>query len=205
MLKANLALNNLHILLPMISDLAEVDESIRLIKQASFEVSDELCIELPKPKIGVMIEVPSIIYQLPELAQKVDFCSVGTNDLTQYLLAVDRNNPRVAGLYDAMHPAVLRALYQLAQQAKGLQFPVSVCGELAGEASGVLLLAAMGYSSFSMNSSNLAKIKWLLRRVEMSELALLLPEVLACQSARQVRQHMQRFLDQKHLLSQLRA
>ena len=189
----------------MISDLAEVDESIRLIKQASFEVSDELCIELPKPKIGVMIEVPSIIYQLPELAQKVDFCSVGTNDLTQYLLAVDRNNPRVAGLYDAMHPAVLRALYQLAQQAKGLQFPVSVCGELAGEASGVLLLAAMGYSSFSMNSSNLAKIKWLLRRVEMSELALLLPEVLACQSARQVRQHMQRFLDQKHLLSQLRA
>ena len=179
--------------------------SVRLIKQASFEVSDELAIELPKPKIGVMIEVPSIMYQLPELARKVDFCSVGTNDLTQYLLAVDRNNPRVASLYDAMHPAVLRALYQLSQQAQGLQFPVSVCGELAGEPGGVLLLAAMGYNSFSMNSSNLAKIKWLLRRVEMSELALLLPEILACQSAKHVRLQIQRFLEQKQLLSQLRA
>ena len=189
----------------MISDLTEVDESLRLIKQACFEVGDELAIDMPKPKIGVMIEVPSIMYQLPELARKVDFCSIGTNDLTQYLLAVDRNNPRVAGLYDAMHPAVLRALYQLIQQAEGLQFPMSVCGELAGEPAGVLLLAAMGYSSFSMNSSNLAKIKWLLRRVEMAELALLLPEVLACTSAKHVRQHIQRFLEQKQLLSQLRA
>ena len=205
MLKANLALDNLHILLPMISDLAEVDEALRLIKQACFEVSDELAINLPRPKIGVMIEVPSIMYQLPELAHKVDFCSVGTNDLTQYLLAVDRNNPRVAGLYDAMHPAVLRALHKLSLQAQGLQFPASVCGELAGEPGGVLLLAAMGYTRFSMNSSNLAKIKWLLRRVELSELALLLPEVLACASAKQVRLHIQRFLEQKQLHSQLRA
>jgi phosphotransferase system enzyme I (PtsP) len=104
-----------------------------------------------------------------------------------------------------MHPAVLRALNQFHQQAQGLQFATSVCGELAAEPAGVLLLAAMGYTSFSMNSSNLAKIKWLLRRVELSELALLLPEVLACQSAKQVRLHVQRFLEQKHLLSQLRA
>lgn len=205
MLKANLALNNLHILLPMISDLAEVDECLRLIKQASVEVSDEFAIEQPKPKVGVMIEVPSIMYQLPELARKVDFCSVGTNDLTQYLLAVDRNNPHVANLYDAMHPAVLRALNQLSQQAKGLQFPISVCGELAGDPAGIMLLAAMGYRHFSMNSSNLAKIKWLLRRVEMAELALLLPEVLACESARQVRLCTQRFLEQKQLVTQIRS
>ncbi|WNO61851.1 phosphoenolpyruvate--protein phosphotransferase [Rheinheimera sp. MMS21-TC3] len=205
MLKANLALDNLHILLPMISDLAEVDESLRLIKQACFEVSEELAIALPRPKVGVMIEVPSIMFQLPELAQKVDFCSVGTNDLTQYLLAVDRNNPRVASLYDAMHPAVLRALYSLALQAKGLQFPISICGELAAEPAGVLLLAAMGYRYFSMNSSNLAKIKWLLRRIELSELELLLPEVLACRSAQHVRIHVQRFLEQKQSLNQLRV
>lgn len=205
MLRANLALDNLHILLPMISELAEVDECLRLIKQACFEVSDELAIALPRPKIGVMIEVPSIMFQLPELANKVDFCSVGTNDLTQYLLAVDRNNPRVASLYDAMHPAVLRALHNLAQQAKGLQFPISVCGELAADPAGVLLLAAMGYRYFSMNSSNLAKIKWLLRRVELSELELLLPEVLSCSSAKLVRLHVQRFLEQKPSLNQLRA
>lgn len=205
MLRANLALDNLHILLPMVSDLVEVDEALRLIKQACSEVSEELAIALPRPKIGVMIEVPSIMFQLPELAQKVDFCSVGTNDLTQYLLAVDRNNPRVAGLYDAMHPAVLRALYSLALQAKGLQFPISICGELAAEPAGVLLLAAMGYRYFSMNSSNLAKIKWLLRRIELSELALLLPEVLACRSAQHVRMHVQRFLEQKPSLNQLRV
>jgi len=207
MLKANIGYNNLHVLLPMISDLAEVDESLRLIRQAWFEVDDEFNGEniVAKPKVGVMIEVPSIMFQLPELARKVDFCSVGTNDLTQYLLAVDRNNPRVGNLYDAMHPAVLRALNQLGQQAQGLQFPISICGELGGEPLGVLTLAAMGFSSFSMNHSNLAKIKWLLRRIDMSELRLLLPEVLACQSPKQVRILVQRFLDQKQLLNQLRA
>lgn len=207
MLKANIGEGNLHILLPMISDLAEIDESQRLIRQAWFEVEDEFNSEgiVPKPKVGVMIEVPSIMYQLPEVARKVDFCSVGTNDLTQYLLAVDRNNPRVGNLYDSLHPAVLRALHQLAQQTQGLQLPTSICGELAGEPIGVLLLAAMGFSSFSMNQRNLAKIKWLLRRVDLSELKLLLPEILACQSPKQVKLQVQRFLDQKHLLNQLRA
>lgn len=207
MLKANIGYNSLHILLPMISDLAEVDESLRLIRQAWFEVDDEFNGEniVAKPKVGVMIEVPSIMFQLPELARKVDFCSVGTNDLTQYLLAVDRNNPRVGNLYDAMHPAVLRALNQLGQQAHGLQFPISICGELGGEPLGVLTLAAMGFNSFSMNHSNLAKIKWLLRRIDLAELRLLLPDVLACQSPKQVRVLVQRFLDQKQLLNQLRA
>ena len=205
MVRANIAHQNLHILLPMVSDLAEVDEAIRLIRQACFEVSDELGVSLPKPKIGVMIEVPSVLYLLPELAAKVDFCSVGTNDLTQYLLAVDRNNARVANLYDALHPAVLRALYQLGQQAQALQFPISICGELGGEPAGVLLLAAMGFRRFSMNSSNLARIKWLLRRVELADLALLLPEVLCCHSPKQVRLQVQRFLEHKQLLTQLRA
>lgn len=207
MLKANIGENNLHILLPMISDLAEIDESQRLIRQAWFEVDDEFNSEgiVSKPKVGVMIEVPSIMYQMPEVARKVDFCSVGTNDLTQYLLAVDRNNPRVGNLYDALHPAVLRALHQFGQQTQCLQLPTSICGELAGEPIGVLLLAAMGFQSFSMNQRNLAKIKWLLRRVDLSELRLLLPEILACQSPKQVKLQVQRFLDQKHLLNQLRA
>lgn len=207
MLKANIGCDNLHILLPMISDLSEVDESMRLIRQAWFEVDDEFNAEgiVPKPKVGVMIEVPSIMFQLPELAQKVDFCSIGTNDLTQYLLAVDRNNPRVGNLYDALHPSVLRALYQMAQQSQGLQLPISICGEVAADPLGVVILAAMGYQRFSMNQRNLAKIKWLIRRIDVSELRLLLPEILACASPKHVRQQVQRFLDQKHLLNQLRA
>lgn len=205
MLKADIHANNLHILLPMISELAEIDESLRLIKQACFEVGDELGLELVRPKVGVMIEVPSIMYQLNELASKVDFCSVGTNDLTQYLLAVDRNNARVASLYDAMHPAVLRALHQMGKQLQALQLPTSVCGELAGEPAGVLLLAAMGYDSFSMNSSQLAKIKWLLRRVKLTELQALLHDALQSESPKAVRQKVHRFLEQKNLTSQLRS
>ncbi|MEE2024899.1 phosphoenolpyruvate--protein phosphotransferase [Alkalimonas mucilaginosa] len=205
MLKASIQSNNLHILLPMISDLSEIDESIRLIRQACFEVGDELALELAKPKVGVMIEVPSIMYQLTELAAKVDFCSVGTNDLTQYLLAVDRNNARVASLYDAMHPAVLRALYQMGQQLQALQLPTSICGELAGEPAGVLLLAAMGYDSFSMNSSQLAKIKWLLRRVSLKELQTVLRDALDSESPKEVRNKVHRFLEQKSLTAQLRS
>ncbi|MDP5207748.1 phosphoenolpyruvate--protein phosphotransferase, partial [Alishewanella sp. SMS9] len=205
MIRANIDHDNLHILLPMICDLHEVDEAIRLVKQACFELSDELEITLPLPKIGVMIEVPSTLYLLPELAAKVDFCSVGTNDLTQYLLAVDRNNARVANLYDALHPSVLRALYRLGQDAQALHFPISICGELGGEPAGVLLLAAMGFRRFSMNSSNLARIKWLLRRVELAELQQLLTEVLQCHSPKQIRAEVQRFLEQKQLLTKLRA
>lgn len=205
MLKADISSNNLHILLPMISELSEVDESLRLIKQACFEVGDELGLELVRPKVGVMVEVPSIMYQLNELASKIDFCSIGTNDLTQYLLAVDRNNARVASLYDAMHPAVLRALNQMGQQLQALQLPTSVCGELAGEPAGVLLLAAMGYDSFSMNSSQLAKIKWLLRRVSLQELQLVLNDALNSESPKIVRRKVHGFLEQKNLASQLRS
>lgn len=207
MLKANIGYNNLHILLPMISDLSEVDESLRLIRQAWFEVDDEFNGEgiVKKPKVGVMIEVPSIMYQLPELAKKVDFCSIGTNDLTQYLLAVDRNNPRVGNLYDALHPSVLRALQMLAEQSQQLKLPMSICGELGGEPFGVLILAAMGFNAFSMNPSNLAKIKWLLRRVDLADLRQLLPSILGCASPKQVKMQMQRFLDQRQLMNQLRA
>lgn len=205
MLKANITTGNLHVLLPMISELSEVDESLRLIKQACFEVGDELGTELQRPKVGVMIEVPSIMYQLNELANRVDFCSVGTNDLTQYLLAVDRNNPRVASLYDAMHPSVLRALHLMGQQVRALQFPTSICGELAGEPAGVLLLAAMGFDSFSMNSSQLAKIKWLIRRVERHELQSVLMDALNCESPKAVRARVHRFLEQKSLTAQLRS
>ncbi len=101
MLRASVGLSNLQIMLPMISTVSEVQESKRLINQAFYEISDEIAESgqtLNKPKLGIMLEVPSVLYQLPQLAKHVDFFSVGSNDLTQYLLAVDRNNTRVAGL-----------------------------------------------------------------------------------------------------------
>ncbi|MGX5913306.1 phosphoenolpyruvate--protein phosphotransferase [Aliidiomarina sp. Khilg15.8] len=192
MMSANVGRGNLKILLPMISSLEEVDEAARLLNQAYFEVRNELVQtnpgqELARPQLGVMIEVPSILYQLDTIAPRVDFFSVGTNDLTQYLLAVDRNNPRVASLYDPYHPAVLRALMHIIKSSKKLDKPVSVCGEFAGEPGGALLLVAMGYRQLSMSHQNLDKVKWIIRNVHSSTLQVLLAQALQARHPSQVR------------------
>jgi phosphotransferase system enzyme I (PtsP) len=118
--------------------------------------------------VGVMIEVPAAVYQTRELARQVDFLSVGSNDLTQYLLAVDRNNPRVADLYDYLHPAVLQALQSVVRDAHAEGKPVSICGEMAGDPAAAVLLMAMGFDSLSMNATNLPKVKWMLRQINLS-------------------------------------
>jgi phosphotransferase system enzyme I (PtsP) len=123
MLKASTGLNNLQILLPMVASMSELVDAKELIKRAFAElIAEEWDIKLPA--IGVMIEVPSAVYIMPDLAKKADFFSVGSNDLTQYLLAVDRNNSRVADLYEKYHPAVFRACNIIAQIAKEAGKPV---------------------------------------------------------------------------------
>ncbi|QQE89165.1 phosphoenolpyruvate--protein phosphotransferase [Azotobacter chroococcum] len=178
MLKASEGLNNLRILLPMISSIHELDEALHLIHRAWGEVRDEGT-DVPMPPIGVMVEVPAAVYQTREIARLVDFLSVGSNDLTQYLLAVDRNNPRVADLYDYLHPAVLQALYKVVQDAHGEGKPVSICGEMAGDPSAAVLLMAMGFDSLSMNATNLPKVKWLLRQVTLGKAKELLGQLMA--------------------------
>lgn len=172
MLRASVGLTNLQIMLPMISTVSEVKEAKRLVNQAYFEICDEVCENghgLQRPKLGIMLEVPSVLYQLSQLAQHVDFFSVGSNDLTQYLLAVDRNNTRVASLYNSYHPAVLAALNNIVKQANENAIPVTICGEIAGEPAGAILLMGMGYRRLSMNAFNLRKINWLIRKVTLEE------------------------------------
>ncbi|WP_286234790.1 phosphoenolpyruvate--protein phosphotransferase [Thalassotalea sediminis] len=209
MIRANAHCGNLEIMLPMISSIAEVDEAIRLINQAYYELSSEIEMTndkvLPKPKVGIMLEVPSVIFQLGELAQKVDFFSVGSNDLTQYLLAVDRNNARVAGLYNSYHPSVLRALSMIAQESNRFMIPLSLCGELASEPAGALLLLAMGYDKISMNSHNVARIIWVIRHVEFKTAKAILSKVLTFSDAQQVIDYLNEQLEQLNLGGFVRA
>jgi phosphotransferase system enzyme I (PtsP) len=177
MLKASEGLNNLRILLPMISGIHELEEALHLLHRAWGEVRDEGT-DVPMPPIGVMIEIPAAVYLTRDLARQVDFLSVGSNDLTQYLLAVDRNNPRVADLYNYFHPAVLQALQQVVTAAHAEGKPVSICGEMAGDPAAAVLLMAMGFDSLSMNATNLPKVKWMLRQVSFEKSCELLAQLM---------------------------
>lgn len=159
MLRANAATGNLNILLPMVTSLDEVDEARRLIERAGREVEEMIGYEIPKPRIGIMLEVPSMVFMLPHLAKRVDFISVGTNDLTQYILAVDRNNTRVANIYDSLHPAMLRALAMIAREAEIHGIDLRLCGEMAGDPMCVAILIGLGYRHLSMNGRSVARAK----------------------------------------------
>lgn len=157
------------------------------------------------PAIGVMIEVPSMIYLLPLIAEKVDFVSIGTNDLTQYLLAVDRNNARVSDVYESMHPAVIMALNHIQQTCQQLQLPVCICGELAGDPIGALLMVGLGYRSLSMNTSNVAKVKYLLRHIDSTELRELADKALMQPYGNDIYTMMQTFFEEKGFAGFIRA
>ena len=128
------------------------------------------------------------------MAKRVDFLSVGSNDLTQYLLAVDRNNARVARLYHSLHPAVLKALEEVAVAGVAENVPVGICGELAGDPGAAVLLLAMGYDVLSMNATSLPKVKNALRHIRGSEARELLEEVMAMDYADEISRRLERFL-----------
>ena len=193
MLKANEGLGNLRIMLPMVCNVSELDEAMDLIHRSHRELrQDGLTGDLPP--IGVMVEVPAAVYQARTLARRVDFLSVGSNDLTQYLLAVDRNNARVADLYHSLHPAVLQALLEVAVVSRDEDVPVGICGELAGDPGGAVLLLAMGYDVLSMNATSLPKVKKALRDVQLSEAQQLLEEVMAMVYVGDINKRLEEFL-----------
>ncbi len=185
MMRASEGLDNLRIMLPMVSAIPELEEAQVLIRRAYNELVEEgLMIEMPP--VGVMIEVPAAVYQAREIAARSDFLSVGSNDLTQYLLAVDRNNAQVAGLFNSYHPAVLQALKVVVASAHSQDTPVSICGEMAGEPGSAILLMAMGFDVLSMNSTNLPKIKSVIRTITLEQAESLLEQVLLLPDAQAV-------------------
>lgn len=177
MLKASEGLDNLRIMLPMVSNISELEIAQMLLYRAYDELLEEGH-RIQMPPLGVMIEVPGAAYQTRDFAARVDFLSVGSNDLTQYLLAVDRNNARVADLYHSLHPAVLRVLQHIVVESHSQGVPVTICGELAGDPAAAILLMAMGFDVLSMSATNLLKVKSVIRSVTLEQAEKLLKEVL---------------------------
>lgn len=186
MLRAAIGLDNLQILLPMVSRVDEVEEARLLIQRAHDDLREE-GFDVRVPPLGIMVEVPAAVYQIDALARRVDFLSVGTNDLTQYILAVDRNNPHVAKLYDELHPAVLRALTEIVQGARPYGLEVGICGEMAGDPMAVVLLLGLGVHSLSMGAGSLLRVKWVIRSMSRARAKEVLATALKCEDAECVR------------------
>ena len=203
MLKASEGLDNLRIMLPMVTNISELEIAQMLIYRAYDELLEE-GYNVQMPPLGVMIEVPAAVYQAREFAARVDFISVGSNDLTQYLLAVDRNNSRVADLYHSLHPAVLRALKNIVEDAHAEGVSVSICGELAGEPEAALLLVAMGYDVLSMSGTSLLKVKSVIRAVSLAQAEMLLKEVMALPDAESINRCLESTFKQAGLTRLLR-
>ena len=203
MIRASEGLHNLQILLPMIYCVSEVDETLALLRRAYRELSSEGR-DVVMPKLGVMVEVPAAVYQISGFAQRVNFLSIGTNDLTQYLLAVDRNNERVAGLYNHLHPAVLSVLIQIIQTAHKHNLPVGVCGEMAGDPILALLLVGMGVDNLSMNAGCVPRVKRSIRHFSLTRAQELVEEVLHFGECTTARNYLDNILEQEGLGNLLR-
>jgi phosphotransferase system enzyme I (PtsI) len=159
----------IRVMFPFVSGLAELRLALELLEQAKGELRAEgerFREDLP---VGLNIEVPSAAVVADRLAASVDFFSVGTNDLIQYLLAVDRSDPRVAGLYEPLHPAVLRTLSGIARAAAAADRPVAVCGEMAGDPLHAVLLVGLGFRELSMAPSAIPRVKEALRSVTAAQ------------------------------------
>ena len=195
MMRASQGMENLHILLPMISSVSEVNSALEYIHRARDELIQKGYTNINVPKVGAMIEVPSAVYQAEAIARRVDYLSIGTNDLVQYLLAVDRNNPNVAELFDCLHPAVIQAVQHVVLAANRFKIPVTVCGEMAGDPAAVILLAGMGLDCLSMSVVAVPRIKWVIRNLDYKRAKTLLIESLKLESPRDVRQLLNKELD----------
>jgi phosphotransferase system enzyme I (PtsI)/phosphotransferase system enzyme I (PtsP) len=167
MLRASEGLDNLRVLLPMVSRVDEVDAFQGLLSDACTQLAEEGH-HIARPEVGIMVEVPAALELLPFIARRIDFISIGSNDLAQYLLAVDRNNPRVSRLFDNLHPAVIHEIHQMITTARRCDLQVGLCGEMASDPLAVVLLLGMGLDTLSMSAFNLPKIKWLIRSIDRS-------------------------------------
>jgi phosphoenolpyruvate-protein phosphotransferase len=172
---------SIKIMYPMIASVSELREALAITEKVRQELGAE------RLETGIMIEVPSAVVMAPELAELADFFSIGTNDLTQYVLAMDRGHPLLARQADGLHPAVLRMIDQTVRAAAGKKVRVGVCGGVAGEPLGAVILIGLGVTELSVSIPSIAAIKARIRDVSMADARALARRALACDSAEAVR------------------
>lgn len=179
----------LRIMFPMISGLQELRQAKEIVEEVKKELLDE-SIQFATVEIGIMIEIPSAAVISDILAKEVDFFSIGTNDLIQYSIAVDRLNGKIASLYDPFHPAVLRLIKLVIDNAHKAGKHVGMCGEMAGDMSAILLLLGMGLDEFSMNASGILGVRKLIREAKFEDTRKMVSEVLQLDSSDDIREYM---------------
>ncbi|OZA33889.1 MAG: phosphoenolpyruvate--protein phosphotransferase [Polynucleobacter sp. 17-46-58] len=166
------------IMIPMLAHVREIDETLRLIEKAKQQLHQRGQAFNPNIQVGAMIEIPAAALVLPLFINRFDFLSIGTNDLIQYTLAIDRADHAVAHLYDPFHPAILNLLFNIIDQAKRANIPVAVCGEMAGDPSMTKLLLGLGLTDFSMHFSQLLLVKREILKADVGQLRTRIPAVL---------------------------
>ncbi len=178
---------NLKIMFPLITDAEQLDAANAVAAEVRKELSEQHIPFNPGVPVGTMIETPAAAASADILARKCAFFSIGTNDLTQYTIAVDRENSRVASLFNEFHPAVLRMMKYTIDCAGSAGIPVSVCGELAGRPEGVFILAGFGVRQFSMSAKNISGVKEMLSRRTLAEISSAAEQALRLSSANEIR------------------
>ena len=173
------AFGPVRLLVPMLSHAREIDQTLELLAQAKRQLDERGVPYDPGLKVGAMIEIPAAVLLLPLFLKRMDFLSIGTNDLTQYTLAIDRADNAVAHLFDPMHPAVLQLIARTIREANRAGVPVAVCGEMAGDPGMTRLLLGMGLREFSMHPAQLLRVKQEVLHADCTRLEPLVDQVLS--------------------------
>jgi len=188
---------NIKIMFPMISSVSEVRRAKEILCEVKQELDRNEISYDREIKVGIMIEVPSAYFLADELAKEVDFFSIGTNDLIQYILAVDRGNEFISGLYLEFHPAVLRAIKSITDAAHRNKIKISVCGEMASDPLATSVLVGFGIDELSVVPSIFPEIKQIIRKINFKEAKKLSDEILTLSTESEIKKKVQSFYDKK--------
>jgi phosphotransferase system enzyme I (PtsI) len=180
------------ILVPMLAHVREIEQTLALIEQAKAQLREAKTRFDEGIEVGGMIEIPAAALVLGPFLKRLQFLSIGTNDLIQYTLAIDRTDEAVAHLYDPLHPAVLRLIAQTIQAGARAEIPVAICGEMAGDPAMTHLLIGMGLRQFSMHPSQILEVKQQIVMADTEQLTAKVNRLLRCDEPDRIREQLER-------------